>query len=311
MNKRAEEILNMLNDDSNNAVDSKSSSTLEFNMELGNAANKTDDDASSISVLDSTNDSSSNCSTSCDSSTSYDNYKKERKKRVFSKINENWKYFEVLNDKEAKCSLCCKIIKTSGNTSNINYHIDKKHSNSKLMQFKFLTIQVFYNILFLVKLKSQNQPTLNRYGFDVSKVKTKEEITLMICEMIIRDLQPISIVQDEGFCKLLNFFAPDYKIPCRETITKRIEKIFENEEAELVKELERAVHIAVTTDGWTSQQTQKLFATYTVAYVDPEKGLLKNKVLRTNRFAKAHTGVNIYEDMESTFKDFKISGKIN
>ena len=133
----------------------------------------------------------------------------------------------------------------------------------------------------------------------------------MICEMIIRDIQPISIVEDEGFRKLLHFFAPDFKIPCRQTITNRIEKIFKEEELELVKDLEKALHIAVTTDGWTSQQTQKLFSTYTVAYVDLENGLYKNKVLRTNRFAKAHTGINIYEDLESTFKDFKISGKHN
>ena len=75
--------------------------------------------------------------------------------------------------------------------------------------------------------------------------------------------------------------------------------------------MEKALHIAVTTDGWTSQQTQKLFSTYTVAYVDLENGLYKNKVLRTNRFAEAHTGINIHEDLESTFKDFKISGKYN
>jgi len=39
--------------------------------------------------------------------------------------------------------------------------------------------------------------------------------------------------------------------------------------------------------------------------------IFKMDCIKTNRFAKAHTGINIYEDFESTFKDFKISGKYN
>jgi hypothetical protein len=177
---------------------------------------------------------------------------------------------------------------------------------SLLFIIKNIRINLFFLVLFK---KHKNQPPLSQYGFDVTKIKTKEDITLMICQMIIRDLQPISIVEDDGFCKLLHFFQPDYQVPCRDTITKRIEKIFFDEELHLINNLEKALHIAATTDGWTSQQTQKLFATYTVAYVDIETGIYKNKVLRTNRFSNSHTGVNIYKDLESTFKDFKLTGK--
>ncbi len=92
---------------------------------------KTDDDASSISACGNGTNTSSNCS--CDSSSSYDDTLKTKRKRVFSKINENWQYFEILNDKEAKCNLCNKIIKTSGNTSNMNYHMAKKHLSGMFM----------------------------------------------------------------------------------------------------------------------------------------------------------------------------------
>jgi hypothetical protein len=46
---------------------------------------------------------------------------------------------------------------------------------------------------------------LRQFGIDASKIKTKEDITMMICEMIIPDIQPISSVEDKGFRKLLNF----------------------------------------------------------------------------------------------------------
>ncbi len=123
-----------------------------------------------------------------------------------------------------------------------------------------------------------------------------------------KNLYYCRIVEDDGFCRLINFFAPDYKIPCRDTITRRKEKIFEDEQHCLVKELEKVHHVAVSTDGWTSQQTQKLFAPYTVAFIDIDSGKYKNKVLSTNKFSKAHTGVIIHEDMEETFKYFNLSG---
>ena len=50
-------------------------------------------------------------------------------------------------------------------------------------------------------------------------------ITNQICEMIIQDLQPVSIVEDSGFKALIAFAFPQNKIPCRKTINDRIENI--------------------------------------------------------------------------------------
>ena len=152
--------------------------------------------------------------------------------------------------------------------------------------------------------------SLLNYRFDKTKVQSKEDITLHICNMIIMDLQPISIVDDEGFRKLIQFCFPAYTMPSRDTITRRIEKIFEVQEKELIRELEKAIHVAITTDGWTSDQTKRTFTTYTVAYIELQTGKYKNKVLRTSRFKKAHTRVNIYNDLDKVTKEFKILGTL-
>lgn len=39
-----------------------------------------------------------------------------------------WKNFQKINATEAKCKLCFKILKTCGNTTNLNKHMKKKHS---------------------------------------------------------------------------------------------------------------------------------------------------------------------------------------
>ena len=45
--------------------------------------------------------------------------------------------------------------------------------------------------------------------------------------MIIQDFQPFSIVEDVGFKDLLAYAFPNYKIPCWQTITKRVEEKYE------------------------------------------------------------------------------------
>lgn len=39
-----------------------------------------------------------------------------------------WKFFRKTDKKRAKCKLCSKDIKTSGNTSNLKCHIQSIHS---------------------------------------------------------------------------------------------------------------------------------------------------------------------------------------
>ena len=53
--------------------------------------------------------------------------------------------------------------------------------------------------------------------------------------------------------------------------------------------------------------TQKNFQTK-CCFIELETGKYKNKVVRTNRFSKRHTVVNIYNDLDETMKYFKLSG---
>ena len=69
-----------------------------------------------------------------------------------------------------------------------------------------------------------NQPKLTAFGIKPSKNFAAADITKRICNMITTDLQPISIVEDAGFCSLLSFAFPEYTIPSRTAITKAIEK---------------------------------------------------------------------------------------
>lgn len=57
--------------------------------------------------------------------------------------------------------------------------------------------------------------------------KRKTALDRLLVEMIVKDYQPISVVDDDGFVKLVNGLDERYTIPCRGTITKRISKFYD------------------------------------------------------------------------------------
>ncbi len=110
--------------------------------------------------------------------------------------------FERRGGSEAKCKVCAKVYKMKkGNTSTIWRHAEKNHSK----EFKEMTTKHDY-------CKQGHQPTvfqaLKKEGYFYPRNSLrKKDIDDMLIEMIVRDLQPLSIVTDEGFrkfCRTMN-----------------------------------------------------------------------------------------------------------
>lgn len=54
------------------------------------------------------------------------------------------------------------------------------------------------------------------------------EITLSLAKMIVKDLQPISMVEDQGFRHFMKVVDPRYQIPSRKSIMAgEIPKLYE------------------------------------------------------------------------------------
>ncbi len=43
-----------------------------------------------------------------------------------------------------------------------------------------------------------------------------------LIEMIVKDFQPLSIVQDKGFVSLVAALHPRYQLPCRQTVANKL-----------------------------------------------------------------------------------------
>lgn len=89
------------------------------------------------------------------------------------------------------------------------------------------------------------------FGSGGSKNK---QITDAIAELIYRDNLPFSVVEGEGFGKLIKLLAPLYKIPCRKTITSIIDGKYEEKKAIIIKKLQSVTNICLTIDEWKDLQ---------------------------------------------------------
>lgn len=240
-----------------------------------------------------------------------------------------WKYFEInLNElHKANCLTCGAILirGEAGNpsqfsTSPLISHLKGKHeeefekfrklqSDSKEKQQldasssissdpSFLTSAANSEILATGHRSSTesscSQPTIAKFLSrrqswsmdDASAVRIHKAIVFMIAE----DEQPISMVEDSGFRKLLHELQPKYQIPSRKYFTDRIlPEMFNNLKINIEENLILSDKISFTTDIWTSEFNPVSYMCLTAHWLSPQFSRY-SAVLLCEKFEGRHTG---------------------
>ncbi|XP_066585169.1 E3 SUMO-protein ligase ZBED1-like [Prorops nasuta] len=222
-----------------------------------------------------------------------------------------WKYFVKVAG-GAKCNMCHSTITTSGNTTNMLKHLQRKHPNLENVEpaSKKLRTETCVEVdpaeddpIMPTKQKSvslqnkhlKQQPTIlqslsSMKSYEVGGQKSNE-ITNAIMFMIAKDNCPLNIVEREGFKKLMKVIAPMYQIPSRKNITKLIEEKYNLLSSIISDRLSQVECISLTTDIWTDTLNTKSFLGITAHYIDSEK--LKSATLSVVELSDRHTSNNI------------------
>ena len=207
-----------------------------------------------------------------------------------------WKHYKLNQEKtEAVRNYCNSHISySSGNTSNLNKHLKRKHKDIDIGKTRYGDKDSGSK-----KKKSMTPssatPTPVRSPFQ-GKMSTNsarsKAITSKLLHFIVKDLRPFSIVENEGFRDLIHLLEPSYTIPTRKTLANvELPKLYEDRKIHVKKELQLSTHVALTTDGWTSRAAQG-YITVTAHSIDPEWNM-KNYTLQTCVLEESHTGANI------------------
>ena len=82
-------------------------------------------------------------------------------------------------------------------------------------------------------------------------------LTDSVLNMIIKDMRPLSMVEDEGFRAMVNTFQPGYCLPKRTCFTNMMERRYEDEFLKVKLALSSSSSmVSLTTDAWTSIATE-------------------------------------------------------
>ncbi|XP_051797876.1 zinc finger BED domain-containing protein 4-like isoform X2 [Acanthochromis polyacanthus] len=126
--------------------------------------------------------------------------------------------------------------------------------------------------------------------------------------MIIKDCQPLSIVEDEGFREMLQTLEPSYAIPTRKALKEMVSERYAAETQNIKEKLHSTNAISLTADMWTSVNMEAYLAV-TGHFFDTENKMCTT-VLGVKYFPKSHTAENIAEVTQDLIDSWAITGKV-
>ncbi len=130
-------------------------------------------------------------------------------------------------------------------------------------------------------------------------------LTDSILNMLVTDMRPLSMVEDDGFTKMIHTLNPGYTLPSRTHFTNFVERKYE----ETFKEVKTAINtnnskLALTTDVWTSVATEAYLG-ITCHYITDDWDM-QSFCLTTMPLQDRHTASNIAEWLEQVVARFEI-----
>ena len=157
------------------------------------------------------------------------------------------------------------------------------------------------------------QPTLigfmeKKKIFDIND-KRALAITELIGRMIVIDLQPFSIVEDQGFIELVEHFEPRYVMPSRKYFaTTVLDGLYNRCKTRLHQMIENQEFLSLTTDIWTSRARDG-FISLTGHFIDSNWNRV-SVVFNVREFNERHTAVNISDTMRSMINEWDLEYKV-
>ncbi|XP_070075782.1 E3 SUMO-protein ligase ZBED1-like isoform X1 [Drosophila takahashii] len=203
------------------------------------------------------------------------------------------KFFTEFSTNTAKCTLCCKIIKTSGNTSNLTSHLKNKHHDAFLKCSKSTT-----------KGERESQASIQHLFLGENRKAKDKNITDSLIKMICKDNMPVRCVEKEGLKGFVKTCVPNYKLPSRSKVTNLISEKYTHCMEKLKGYFKDVNHFSFTCDGVTITNSTRSFLTITVHFL--KENQLQSVCLQAARMSQSHTSEYISTLLEGACDEFGI-----
>ncbi|XP_073331910.1 zinc finger BED domain-containing protein 4-like [Pagrus major] len=132
------------------------------------------------------------------------------------------------------------------------------------------------------------------------------KITEALTHFIALDDQPLSVVDNVGFRRLLSTLEPRYEIPSRPYITDvMVPKLFEDVKKKVRDQVNKASALSFTTDIWTSSVCPMSLLSLTAQWLD-EEFIRHHVTLHAKSFRGSHTSQSIAGAFDSMLQTWNI-----
>lgn len=141
-------------------------------------------------------------------------------------------------------------------------------------------------------------------------LQRQHKINDIILDMIVKDLEPVSVVTRRGFKALIAGFEPSYVMPSRSTFTNSFLPQKYNEQKEKLKALlSKTNSVCITTDAWTASNNQSSYIGYTCHFIT-EEWILYSCLLECGQYDESHTAQHLRDELFRVMNEWDISEKV-
>ncbi|XP_026036213.1 zinc finger BED domain-containing protein 1-like [Astatotilapia calliptera] len=133
-----------------------------------------------------------------------------------------WEHFDQTKEKKVQCKICKMELAFHGSTTAMHEHLKRKHVVAS-------DVEVVQSSRTAKKIRSSSMDDF------VTKPTTctprqADVLTESILNMLVTDMRPLSMVDDQGFKEMIKQFNPHYHdnyLPGRSHFTKLMEKKYD------------------------------------------------------------------------------------
>ncbi|TWW71070.1 hypothetical protein D4764_17G0005530 [Takifugu flavidus] len=110
-----------------------------------------------------------------------------------------WDHFDLIEPNKVRCLQCTQVLSYSNNTSSMLRHLGARHDDN------------------------HTQQTCDPFNTGNPDTSRKQKLDEALMDMIVKDGQPFSIIEDERFQNFIKILDPSFSIPSCKTVKAMVE----------------------------------------------------------------------------------------
>lgn len=247
-----------------------------------------------------------------------------------------WKFMDKISEELVKCLICNSVFSYYKTTTSLITHMKARHpSEYDLMQPEKSNVtdseldakNTSHNSI------SQSPAVITLNSHPVHETRTsifhdksivmervkgkykegsdrKKHLDRLLIEMVTLDLQPLNLLDGNGFKKFINALDTKYALPTEQHLANTILPMIHSTEKDSLKlEILECSEVTIATEIWTSRYAQD-YITVAVYYLSPDWEM-RSAILETKQLATNHTTSDIAEELYKTINAWGLEQRIS